>query len=157
MTIWTNSHHLGKVATAFGSDRLGPEPAGDLGLFRKGCRVLVLENDPMLADDLRRELDRKGVEVVGPAATVAEALDLLLTGLDPDFAILDVFLDDEVAYPVADTLRGLGVPFIFAIHGLDWAIPHAYADVPRTEKPVTMRRLAQALMERATVVEGQPL
>ncbi|WP_211262967.1 response regulator [Rubellimicrobium mesophilum] len=110
----------------------------------------------ILADELRRELENEGVEVLGPVATVAEALDLLRSEPGPDAAILDVFLDDEVAYPVAEVLRKCGIPFVLATNRLAWTIPRAYADVPRVEKPVDMRRLARALAGRSARPEGDP-
>lgn len=119
--------------------------ARHLSSFQRGRRVLVVENDYILAENLRAELERHGAEVLGPAASVAAALELIRTGPAPDAAILDINLDDEAVYPVADVLESRGIPFVFATSQQPLAIPHVYAQVPRAEKPVVMPRLAQVL------------
>jgi CheY-like chemotaxis protein len=154
VTIWTSPDALEETRRSTQSDGTALLDGWDLSLFRQGHRVLVVENDLMLADDLRRELECLGADVVGPAASVAEALELLRIGPGPDAAILDVFLDDEVVYPVADALRSRSIPFVFGINRLALAIPQAYADVPRVEKPVDMRRLARALERRSAGSDG---
>jgi DNA-binding response OmpR family regulator len=120
-----------------------PDPASASAW--RGRRILVVEDDYMLAEDLRRDLEKQGAEVVGPVPTVADALKLL-TGEDVlDGAILDVNLRGERVYPVVDVLRERGVPLVFTTGYEQWALPEAYADVPRCEKPVDMRQLAGAL------------
>ncbi|MCZ0961066.1 response regulator [Paracoccus benzoatiresistens] len=107
----------------------------------RGRRVLVVEDEYMLAEDLRDQLEREGAEVLGPVPTVAEALELLRRERAPDMAILDINLQGEMAWPIADLLREMGIPFVFAT-GYDLrAIPPAYAGVARAEKPVTLRHL----------------
>jgi CheY-like chemotaxis protein len=75
--------------------------------------VLVAEDEFLLAMDLGLLLEGHGYRVLGPAATVAEALRLL-DGATPDAALLDVNLRGEMVTPVADRLRALGVPFVLA-------------------------------------------
>ena len=82
--------------------------------------------------------------MLGPVPTVAEALELLSQGPAPNFAVLDVNLQGEKVYPVADALRDQGIPFLFATGYDAQAIPPAYADVPRAEKPLEVRELTQA-------------
>jgi CheY-like chemotaxis protein len=103
-----------------------------------GRRVLVVEDDYVVAQDLLEELLRWGAEVMGPAACVAEALNLLQSSLAPDMAILDIGLGDETVYPVSEALRARGIPFVFATVYDAWVIPAAYADVPRAEKPLAL-------------------
>jgi CheY-like chemotaxis protein len=111
----------------------------------QGRRVLVVEDEYMLAEDLRAELERQGAEVMGPVASVADALELLRQGPAPYMAILDINLGGEMVYPVADALRAQGVPFIFATGYNSWSIPEAYKDVPRAEKPVELKQVASKL------------
>lgn len=100
----------------------------------RGRRILVVEDDYLIADDLRRDLAACGAEVWGPVPDVTGALRLL--GREaPDLAALDVNLGGAMAYPVADRLRALGVPFLFST-GYDAAfIDEAYREVPLCQKP----------------------
>jgi CheY-like chemotaxis protein len=111
----------------------------------QGRRVFVVEDEYVLAEDLREELERQGAEVMGPVATVDEALELLRSGPAPSMAILDINLGGEMAYPVADALRARNIPFILATGYDAQAIPKAYADVPRAEKPLEIRQVTSKL------------
>jgi CheY-like chemotaxis protein len=101
-----------------------------------GLRVLVAEDDYLLASDLRDELEGQDARVLGPVPTAAEAFLRLGEGPRPDAAILNVNLGGEMAYPLADALRAQGIPFVFATGYDAWSIPDAYAEVTRFEKPV---------------------
>ena len=118
-----------------------PQPQSPL----QGRRVLVVEDDYIMAEDLKAELEGIGAEVIGPVADLAGALDLLASGPLPDAAVLDINLGGEMVFPLADTLRDRGVPFVFATGYDEWSIPEAYAHLPRLEKPLDMRQVAQAL------------
>ncbi|MBP1805251.1 response regulator [Rubellimicrobium aerolatum] len=104
----------------------------------RGRRVLVVEDDYVVAQDLCEQLLSCGVEVLGPVACVAGALALLESGLDPHMAVLDIGLGPETVYPVADVLRARGVPFVFATGYDACMVPKAFADVPRAEKPLAL-------------------
>lgn len=103
-----------------------------------GRRILVVEDDYFIAKGLMRDLRDLGCEALGPAASVAEALELAAAG-PLDGALLDINLRGEPAYPVADALVGRGVPVAFATGYDADAIPPRYAAVPRCEKPVRAR------------------
>ncbi len=76
-----------------------------------GKRVLIVEDERTIAENLAFEITANGGNVVGPAATVNAALDLIAnTGLDG--AILDLNLMGEMAFPVADALATSHIPFI---------------------------------------------
>ena len=117
-------------------DLLAGKPCG---ASLRGSRVLVVEDDYLLAQDLREQLQSWGAEVMGPVACVADALALLEAGPVPVVAILDIGLEDEWVYSVADALRTRGIPFVFATGYGAWVIPKGYADVPRAEKPLALR------------------
>ncbi len=112
----------------------------------RGRRVLVVEDEYLLAEDLRHGLERVGAEVLGPVPSVARALTLLAAGAPPDAAILDVNLGGEMAFPVAEALQALGVPFVFATGYDVAALPRAYAQVPRCEKPFDVESCLRALL-----------
>jgi CheY-like chemotaxis protein len=142
MTNRLNQHERSAAGHPSGQ-AVGPK-ATSLSAFRRGLRILLVEHDFMQAEDVREALERQGVEVIGPVASVAEAMRLLQTETGLDAAILDLRLDDGMAYPVADALRSSGIPFVFTTDIEAWMIPHHYADVPRARKPADLRRVAQA-------------
>jgi CheY-like chemotaxis protein len=112
----------------------------------RGRRLLIVEDDFAIADDLARYLQEAGAQVVGPAGTVEAALDLLESeAATLDAATLDINLHGERVYPVADALAARGVPFVFMTGYDAHVIPEAYAGVPRLEKPVDRAQLARAL------------
>jgi CheY-like chemotaxis protein len=110
----------------------------------RGLRVLIVEDEYFLAQDLADRFQSLGAEVLGPAGTVAEALTLAgRAGIDG--AVLDVNLRGERVYPVADLLRQKRVPFVFASGYGGELEPDAYSNIPRCIKPVDFAALAQAL------------
>lgn len=111
----------------------------------RGRRLLVVEDEYMIAADLARILEDRGVDVIGPAGSIEDALELLVADDRIDGAVLDLNLRGEHAYAIADALRERKVPFIFATGYDAWSIPEAYAQVPRLEKPVDPRALARLL------------
>lgn len=121
------------------------QTGADMGNARNdilaGHRILIVEDEYYLADDLRAALSQQGATIVGPASTVARARQLIDDGA-PDFAILDINLKGELIFPLADDLRRRGIPFLFTT-GYDAAIiPAAYRDVDRWEKPVDAEEIA---------------
>jgi len=112
----------------------------------QGRRLLVVEDDYFIAVELARSLQRLGVEVVGPAGSVPDAMGLIEAGAEPlDGAVLDIHLGEEQVYPVADALMARGVPFVF-LTGYDaLVIPETYSGTPRCEKPVDTGLLLRVL------------
>lgn len=114
-------------------------------LMLRGCRILVVEDEYMLADELESELEEAGAIVIGPAGTLEGALALINSGDRIDGAILDVNLRGEMAFAAADALMQRGIPFVFTT-GYDLsALPPRFADVGRCEKPISIRKVAAAI------------
>lgn len=111
----------------------------------EGRRILVVEDEYFLADDVRDALTEAGAEVLGPVPSVEEASALIAREERIDAAVLDVNLRGELVFPVADALRERGVPFAFATGYDRWAIPDRFADALRVEKPLQARCIADAL------------
>src|SRR3954447_17495022 len=112
----------------------------------KGQRLLLVEDEYLIAADLTALLESLGVEVIGPAASVEEALALVHNSSDRiDGAVLDINLRNERVYPVADVLTARGVPFVFTTGYDAIAMPIAYACAPRCEKPVDKTQLVRWL------------
>jgi ActR/RegA family two-component response regulator len=107
-------------------------------------RVLVVEDDYLVAMDIARALERAGAEVIGPVPAVDAALGALKQTV-PDGAILDINLGGEMAFPVADALLALGVPFVFATGYDAQVIPLRFTHVKRCEKPMTSEQICATL------------
>lgn len=103
-----------------------------------GLRILVVEDEYLLAADVARLLEQDGAEVVGPFPTVGQALSHLAKEDMPDFALLDVNLRGELVFPVAELLLSQEVPFLFVTGYDSGALPEIFADQPRLEKPVDL-------------------
>lgn len=110
-----------------------------------GLRILVVEDEFFIADDLADALRAQGVEVVGPVSTLRAALDLVGTGAPLDFAVVDVNLDGDAAFAVGDALIARDVPFMFATGYERDFLPVRFQSVPYWEKPFDPLALARAL------------
>lgn len=109
------------------------------------CRILVVEDEYLLADELHMELERVGATVVGPAAGLSEALALITATPDIDGAVLDANLKGEMVFPAAELLQDRDIPILF-VSGYDaMVIPPRFKETPRCEKPIGVRRIIDAL------------
>jgi DNA-binding response OmpR family regulator len=112
-----------------------------------GKRVLVVEDDDILAVTLAEELAAEGAKVIGPSATVADSLDVIGRA-NLDSAIVDINLRGKAAFPVADALADRHIPFVFATGYLVAGhIPARHANVRRFEKPISPSIICRALEE----------
>jgi CheY-like chemotaxis protein len=108
-----------------------------------GRRVLIAEDEYLLASKMVEEFAKLGVETIGPASTVKRALDLVEHCGPLDAAMLDIKLRNEMIFPVADALRARGVPFVFTTGYNQKIIPDGYKDVVRYEKPFDVAEIAR--------------
>ncbi|MFP5512996.1 MAG: response regulator [Alphaproteobacteria bacterium] len=100
----------------------------------KPLRILLVEDEPLVAMAIEDSLEVQNVGVIGPAGTVAEALDLIAKG-GIDAALLDVSLRGERVDSVADALSAQGIPFVFTTgHGAA-GLPKGHQDRPVLTKP----------------------
>jgi DNA-binding response OmpR family regulator len=106
-------------------------------------RILVVEDEAIVADMLQDMLTDLGAVVVGPVGTIARSLDLARS--EPiDAAILDVNVRNERIDPVAELLRERRVPIVFATgYGQSAALTANGATI--IEKPYTKQRIVAAL------------
>lgn len=106
-------------------------------------RILIVEDEPLIAMMLEDFLDALDRDVAGTAETVTAALELV-NGGGVDAAILDVNLrGGEKSWPVADALAAKGIPFVLATGGDVLADGHR--DRPVLSKPFTMDGVEKAL------------
>ena len=110
-----------------------------------GRRILVVEDDYLIARYIADVLEQSGVEVIGPAENVETALRLVSDTPHLDGAMLDLDLRGKAAFPVADLLQARGVPFVF-MTGYDSSMISAhYKDVRHCGKPVDLKRIVKLL------------
>jgi CheY-like chemotaxis protein len=110
-----------------------------------GYRMLLVEDEYMLADELKGALQQAGAIVFGPTPSVDGALDLIGLAGELDCALLDINLRGEKVFPVADALHALGIPFMFTTGYARSVVPDRYAHVKRWEKPINMSEIAATL------------
>lgn len=110
-----------------------------------GKRILVVEDEFLVALGLEDNLRSMGCAVIGPAQSLASAMQMAARE-QVDAALLDVNLAGEAVYPAASILAERGIPFLFC-SGYTGAgrIPVEFADVPRVTKPYTSAGIAEAL------------
>ncbi len=109
-----------------------------------GKRIIVVEDDYILATDICRELRDLGATVLGPAPTPFYAIHLI-GRKKIDAAVLDVRLHGTTVFAVADILMDRGVPILFAT-GLDEeAIPGRFRDAPMMTKPLNRKKLVNTI------------
>ena len=121
------------------------------GIDLKGRRVLVVEDEVLVAITIAAEVEVAGALVVGPAFSVEEAL--ALADAEPiDVAVLDINLLGEKVWPVAEALSKRRVPYVFAsanAMGAD-AVPEPYAAAPRFDKPIPICAMLTTLVALAS-------
>jgi CheY-like chemotaxis protein len=115
---------------------------GEINLH--GRRVLVVEDDPMVAMLLMDMLEAIGCEVVAVASRLEDALEKAQR-LSFDLAILDVNLEGANTFHVAELLAKRGIGFIFATGYGDVHLPADLANAPVLQKPFGERDVARAL------------
>lgn len=109
-------------------------------------KVLIVEDDYLIAMALRKLVIAAGYEVLGPVASVSAALSILKTNR-PNACVLDITLRDAKSQPVALALKDMQVPFVLSSGHKDEAVQQdaAFAGVQNLGKPVVDHQLLQAL------------
>jgi DNA-binding response OmpR family regulator len=110
-----------------------------------GRKVLVVEDECLVAEDFAAILREAGAEVIGPAETLPQAIRLAQNGPPPDAALLDIDLDGTAVFPLAEQLRAEGVLMLFLTGmGCD-DVPDELADVLCIAKPIIAARVVDEL------------
>jgi len=113
---------------------------------RTGRRIFVVEDEfliRMLLEDMLTDL---GYDLVGMAGRVDEAAEMAQTK-DFDLAILDVNLDGQDVYPVADVIGKRGLPFMFVTGYGGRGLPDNYRNRPTLQKPFQLDELKRMLAQ----------
>jgi CheY-like chemotaxis protein len=110
----------------------------------KSLRILVVEDDGLVAMMLEDFLDDVGCQVAASHATVGEALAWIEAGGRADAALLDVNLGGSPVFPVAEALAARGVPFAFTTGYGELDDPR-FSDAVMLGKPIRLERLVETL------------
>ena len=110
----------------------------------KSGRILIVEDEMLIALNLEDMLVQLGHTVVAMATRIPEAMKLAAES-DIDLAILDLNLFGLSSFPVADVLRGRGIPFMFATGYGTNGLTESYRNDIVLEKPYGVRELQSAI------------
>jgi two-component SAPR family response regulator len=111
----------------------------------RGLRVIVVEDETLLAMLLEDMLAELGCEVLWTAHRVGKALDLVARS-EPEAAVLDVNIAGDEVYPVAQALAERSIPFIFATGYGARGLDEAWRSRPIVQKPFQMEHLSHGLL-----------
>jgi DNA-binding response OmpR family regulator len=112
-----------------------------------GRRLLVIEDEYFIADDIARALTGLGAEIIGPLPDLADAEGLLKRGDAIDAALLDINIRNEMVFPLARLLRSRNVPFVFMTGYDKTSVVAEFQDVQLWGKPLNIPRLARSLTD----------
>lgn len=140
---WDDAVRQDPAAAERAADAADPPPADGAD----GARILVVEDEPLIALQVQSDLESEGHSVVGPAATLAHGVALAGTsGIDA--ALLDLSLGRDTSIPIAEQLLARKIPFAFASgHSDSGSLPEHLRSVPRLIKPYSARDI-QHMMQR---------
>jgi CheY-like chemotaxis protein len=110
-------------------------------------RILVVEDEYLIAMSLADALENAGSVVVGPAPSVDKAIQTIDSEPHIDAAVVDVNLGGVLAYAVADRLIARKIPFVFTSGYEDNVLRSRYSEVKSCPKPYLFQAMEEALVE----------
>lgn len=127
----------------------------------EGKRILVVEDEFLVAEDLNSALKNTGARVLGPVGIISDGLRLVDDSPDIEGAVLDINLGGALAYPIAQKLMDRNIPFIFTTAYDAEDVPEKFWNIKLCQKPTTMhkiiRTLEAALGEGPATTEPRPV
>lgn len=117
----------------------------------QGRRILVIEDESLVAMLLETILDDMGCTVVGPESNIDDGLRAATTEGGLDAALLDVNVAGREVFPVAEALRARGVPFVFSTGYGEAGLPEHWRGNPTIQKPFTEGAIRDALMKAMNI------
>ncbi|WEK56653.1 MAG: response regulator [Candidatus Brevundimonas phytovorans] len=114
-------------------------------------RVLVIEDESLVAMLLETILEDMGCAVVGPESNIDDGLVAATTEGALDAALLDVNVAGREVFPVAEALRARGVPFVFSTGYGEAGLPENWRGHPTIQKPFTEGAIRDALLKAMNI------
>jgi DNA-binding response OmpR family regulator len=131
--------------TSLGAKNPLCQPGGLQEGHRSGLpRVLVIEDEALVAMEIAQILCDAGFEVVGPAGKVDQALQLL-SDFGCDAAVLDIRLGGETSEPIARMLAGRSTPFVLVSGYAEGRLPRGFENAALLTKPLRSELLVEHL------------
>ena len=108
-------------------------------------RILVVEDEYLIAATLSDQLESVGSIVLGPVPSVERAIEAIESNPEIDAVVLDVNLGGAMAYPIADALVDRNIPFVFTSGYEDGALVKRYPQIRRCRKPYLFSEVERAI------------
>lgn len=118
-----------------------------------GRRILVVEDESLVAMLLETILEDMGAVPVGAISTVDEALEVVTDDALLDAALLDVNVAGREVFPVAEALKAKGVPFVFSTGYGEGGLPDHWRGQSTIQKPFTEEAVRSALFKALGVAQ----
>jgi DNA-binding response OmpR family regulator len=118
-------------------------------------RVLIVEDEFLIADRVAKFFARRGAEVIGFAPTARKAREILSRGAPFDVAILDVGLGDRDVFMIADLVREAGAEAVFYTATDQQKFPERFRDTTIVAKPADVHELYASTIETCTLLAKQ--
>ncbi|MFS0740000.1 response regulator [Brevundimonas sp. 3P9-tot-E] len=116
-----------------------------------GRRVLIVEDELLVAMLLETILSDMGCDVIGPESNVDDGLRIASGTGKLDAALLDVNVAGQEVFPVAEALKARGVPFVFSTGYGEAGLPEHWRGNPTVQKPFTEGAIRDALMKALNI------
>jgi CheY-like chemotaxis protein len=117
-------------------------------------KLLIVEDEFLIGEDLSVWPQREGIEVVGPFNTISGALDMLDTDTDIGAAIVDINIRGQLAFELADRLMERKIPFVFYTGYESMIVPDRFRGISRVRKPAAWADIKRALFDEGSSGRG---
>ncbi|WP_427792738.1 response regulator [Brevundimonas diminuta] len=118
-----------------------------------GRRVLIVEDESLVAMLLEAILSDLGCMVVGPESNIGDGLRVVASDVQLDAALLDVNVAGQEVFPVASALKARGIPFVFSTGYGESGLPEEWRGNPTVQKPFTDAAIRDALMAALNIAQ----
>lgn len=122
------------------------KPESQIGACLLGLQILVVEDEFLVALEVEAALECMGCNIVGPFAKLGKAVEAARKAAI-DGAVLDINLNGEMVYPLAELLERQSIPFVFITGYTAADLPERFRAFRRLQKPLDPNALRNAFLE----------